>query len=97
MDAVRAWLPVEAVVPAPLVLADATVEAPFLTATVNWSDAFAREATDFVSVTCGLAVLVTVHEMTSFCAGVTEKEVPEPDGSVVLEPDVLLVQLMELR
>jgi hypothetical protein len=94
---VSTWLPVVAVVPAPLVVADATVAAPFLIATVNWSDALARDATDFTSVRWGLAVFVIVQVMLSAAAGVSVKDVPLPLGNVVLEPAAPLVHEIELR
>ena len=47
--------PVVAVVPAPLVVPVATVLAPFLILTSNWSAALTRLDTDFASVNFGAA------------------------------------------
>ena len=86
-----------ALVPEPLVVAEATVVAPFFIATVNWSAAFTRPVTDFARVSFGAgAVFVKVHEIASATAGVIENDVPLPLGSVVLEPELLLVQAIEL-
>ena len=79
-----------ALVPEPVVVAELTVDAPFLIATVNWSAALARDATDFASVRCGLAVLVIVQEIASPAAGVRLQDVPLPLGSVVDDPLALL-------
>lgn len=51
-------MPVVALVPAPLVVAELTVVAPFLIATVNWSAGLAREVTVLINVRRGFAVFV---------------------------------------
>ena len=57
---------VDAVVPAPDVLADAVVAAPFFTWTVNWSPATRRELMDFESWSVGVVgPLVNVHVMSA--------------------------------
>ena len=83
-----------ALVPVPLVLALATVEAPFMMATVNWSDELIRPPTVFTSVSWGRLPFVNVHEMTSPARGVTVKLVPLPDGSVVVDRPFEFEQLM---
>ena len=71
MPAVRAWTPVVALTPTPLVVAEASVVGPaWVMATVNWSAATTRLATDLIRVTCGLAMLVIVQVMTSPGPGV---------------------------
>ena len=98
MPPVRVCCPVVAVVPAPLVVPVATVVAPFLILTSNWSAATTRLATDFVSVSLGgVEPLVNVQLITSPKAGVTLNEVPVPLGSVVLEPLFVLEHEIELR
>ena len=89
-------IPVVAETAAPAVVAAATVDAPFLIATVNWSAATARDPTDFSRVRCGLAVLVMVQVMVSPLAGVIEKEIPAPLGNTVLEAPLVFVQEIEL-
>ena len=42
------------------------------------------------------AVFVIVHVMRSPFTGVTEKEVPEPDGNTVGDPPLALVHEIEL-
>src|SRR6478752_470566 len=95
--AVSAWLPVVALTLTPVVVPAATVAAPFLIATVNWSALLMRPPTDFTSVRCGFAVLVMVQVMLSAAFGVSVNDVPAPLGSVVGEPEALLVQAIELR
>ena len=86
--------PVDADVPAPEVVAELTVDAPFLMATVNWSSESVRDATDLARVKRGRVVLVKVQVITSPGCGVTANEVPDPDGRTVLEPDFEFAQLM---
>ena len=88
--------PVVADGPAPAVVPEATVDAPFLIATVNWSAATARDPTDFNKVRCGLAVLVMVQEMLSPLAGVTANDVPAPLGSTVADAPFVFVHEIEL-
>src|SRR2546423_569828 len=93
----RGCSPELGLVPAPLVVAAASVVAPWVIETVNWSAATARLETDFTSVSWGAGgVLVMVQVMLSPLAGVTENDVPLPDGSVVLEPPAVLVHEIEL-
>ena len=97
VPAVRLVEPVEALVPEPLVVADDMVVAPFLIATVNWSAATTRLATDFESVSVGTGgELVKVHVMLSPLPGVRENEVPVPLGRVVVAPAVLFEHEIEL-
>ena len=83
-----------AVVPEPVVVADATVDAPFKIATVNWSVELIRPPTDFSNVSCGFDVFVNVQEMTSPANGVTVNDVPVPEGSAVVDPAFEFEQLM---
>lgn len=83
-----------ALVPVPLVAADATVVAPFLMATVNWSALLMRPTTDLISVSVGAGALVIEQLITSPASGVIEKGAADPVGSTVAEPLAVFEQLM---
>ena len=95
MAALSTVEPVDALVPVPFVILDATVVAPFMTAMVNWSVLSTRPATCLISVMRGFASLVMAQEITSPGAGVIEKDVADPLGSVVAEPVLEFVHEME--
>jgi hypothetical protein len=94
VPAVTVCAPVVALEPEPLVVAEASVVGPWVIATVNWSAALMRPATDLTSVSRGRLPLVKVHVITSPAIGVTVNEVPDPLGSVVGDPALELEQLM---
>ena len=73
-------------------LADASVVAPWVIATVNWSPLTTRPTMLFASVMCGFAAFVSVQLITSPAAGVIVNDWPAPVGSVVPVPGVELVQ-----
>ncbi len=65
---------------------------PLLMATVNWSDAKARETIDLASVRRGaIGVFVNVQVMASPACGVSVSIVPVP-GATAVPPAVALVQ-----
>ena len=97
VPAARVLSPEVALTPAPTVVPEPTVTAPFLIETMNWSSAFARDTTVLFKVRCGFAVLVSVHVMLSAAPGVIEKDVPEPDGRTVADPPRLFEHEMVLR
>ena len=86
--------PVVALTATPDVVAEATVLAPLLMATTNWSVLMIRPATDLTSVRAGTGAFVMEHEMTSPAKGVMEKGASEPVGKTVEDPDAALVQLI---
>ena len=89
--------PVAAVVPTPLVVAEASVVAPCAIATVNWSAATTRLAIDFVRLSVGAGgVFVYVQVITSPLPGVSVFDVPEPLGRMVVEPPAVFVHEIEL-
>ena len=92
----RLMTPVVALTPVPVVVADASVTAPWVIATVNWSATFTRPLTLLSSVTRGLARLSNVQVITSPAAGVMLNELPRPLGNVVPVPAVVFVHEMEL-
>lgn len=97
VPAVRVVLPVEALVPEPLVVAVPSVVAAWVIRTVNWSAAATRLATDLVNVAAGAGgVFVYVQVMLSPFAGVIVFDVPDPLGKMVVELPAEFEQLIEL-
>ena len=90
-------IPVVAEAATPAVVAEATVDAPFLLATVNWSATAARDPTDLINVRWGFAVFVMVHVIWSSNAGLRENEVPDPEGNTVVDPERVFVHAIEPR
>ena len=87
--------PVLALVPAPAVVADASVVAPWVTVTLNWSLAAKREVIDLLRLRVGaVGPLVNVQVITSPLAGATENDAPLPDGRTVVELPFVFEQLM---